>query len=50
MKYARITWDGCSQPLKILALMAEPDNAEASAMPEVCDAVLNSNWGLILTR
>ncbi|MBD1944863.1 hypothetical protein H6F50_21300 [Coleofasciculus sp. FACHB-712] len=45
LKYARITWDGCNQPLKILASMAESE-PETPDLPEISNAVFSSQLGL----
>ncbi len=45
LKYARITWDGCHKPLKILASMSETDEVKPAA-PEILNPVFSSNWGL----
>lgn len=45
LKYARITWDGCHKPLKILASMSEGEESKAP-LPEIQNTVFNSNWGL----
>ena len=41
LKYARITWDGCHKPLKILASMSEADEIKPAA-PEIPNTVFSS--------